>query len=143
MTRRHWGNAAAIAALALAVGLVVAQPGAGTSPAAPAIEVSDYTVELPWPYKREDGTALPYNEFKHTVLVWGDCVKDSGATVPARGEAIVPSHRPRGTLRDVPVRQWVCFQAVVIGLDGAEMGRSHVVAVPPPTRPRSPITLRI
>lgn len=88
----------------------------------------EFTIGLPEPgYPKVDGTTLRFTEFKGTRIDWGQCMDDD-RILEVVGSSWVRSWGFKGRLT-IPSGREACIQAIVIGLDGEEMGRSDPVRV--------------
>jgi len=104
----------------------------------------EFTIGLPEPgYPKSDGTTLRFTEFKGTRIDWGQCMDDD-RILEVAGSSWVRSWGFKGFVT-IPAGREACIQAVVVGLDGDELGRSDPVRVStigPRKNPLPPIITR-
>lgn len=88
----------------------------------------EFVIELPQPgYRKADDSLLMFSQFKGTRIDWGTCMDED------RLLEVEDSHMVRSwgfnTRVWIPAGRDACIQAVIIGLNGDELGRSLPIRV--------------
>lgn len=104
-----------------------------------------FIVGLPEPgYKRVDGSIVRFTEFRGTRIDWGQCMDEDRIFEVVQSYMVKPWQF--STRISIPSGQEACIQAVVLDLEGDEMGRSapvRVSTIGPRKNPMRPINLTL
>lgn len=105
----------------------------------------EFIVELPQPaYLKADGMPLRFSEFRGTRVDWGQCM-DGDRLFEIEASEMVRSWGFEARIF-IPAGREACVQAVVIGLNGDEIGHSYPLRVStsgPRRNPMAPVRLKL
>ena len=104
----------------------------------------EFIVNLPQPgYLKADGTILSFSSFRGTRIDWGQCM-DENKLLEVESSKMVRSWAFIARIT-IPAGREACVQAVVIDLNGKEIGYSRplrVTTIGPRRNPKEPTHLR-